>query len=202
METNLLNGKDKIFEHNKVLLGKKISSFIYIMIIPLMVYSIFIRSIPLLSILMGIGYIIAFSNLFFFISKLYGIKVSKIIFMITIIFIQLLNVFSLSINGITPNWQDILNIISTQLSFFIFFLVMLRIKIERNSLIYFFRKFLFLCLLACFFNILWNLGEFSKFSSVISSYDISFQSFFGNRNQFGSFLFLSNIIFMYYCKYT
>lgn len=182
------------------ILGKKLTFFIFIMIIPLSIYSLVYKSVLLLSIMMGLGYIVSFFNLFIYVVNSYGVKLSKLIFTLSIISIQITNLLLMSFKGTVPDWQDILNIISSQLSFLIFFLLMMDKKISRKALSYFFHSFLMISLIACMFNIFWNFGEFSKFSTAISSYDISFQSFFGNRNQFGSFLFLSNIIYVYIFK--
>ena len=107
------------------ILGKKLTFFIFIMIIPLSIYSLVYKSVLLLSIMMGLGYIVSFFNLFIYVVNSYGVKLSKLIFTLSIISIQITNLLLMSFKGTVPDWQDILNIISSQLSFLIFFLLMM-----------------------------------------------------------------------------
>lgn len=51
--------------------------------------------------------------------------------------------------------------------------------------------FLWVACVAVAVNLLLGAGDFSRLTSVTSSYQLDFSSFFANRNQFGSFLFLS-----------
>lgn len=62
---------------------------------------------------------------------------------------------------------------------------------SRSGLDRFLQIFLALTVVAILYNFLINAGSLNQITAVSSSYNLSFSSFFGNRNQFGHFLFVS-----------
>src|SRR5699024_3063333 len=46
-------------------------------------------------------------------------------------------------------------------------------------------------IISCIYNIVINWSEMLKIFTITNSYQVRFQSFFDNRNQFGSFMFTS-----------
>lgn len=75
-----------------------------------------------------------------------------------------------------------------------------RIAISRPHVEALLRIFLWIAAIAVLYNIVVNAASFSQVLTVSSGYELSFRSFFANRNQFGSFLFISLIAHFLYLQ--
>ncbi|MFH7818869.1 O-antigen ligase family protein [Neobacillus thermocopriae] len=119
-------------------------------------------------------------------------------FTIIYFLIQLMPLFINSFKGIEINYQDYINIIAKSLNYFIFFGLILSIKIKKMQFKYFLRYFIYFSIIACIYNLISNFGDITNIGNITSGYEVTLKSFFVNKNQFGAFLFVSIIAFYYF----
>ena len=92
---------------------------------------------------------------------------------------------------IETNTQDYLNLMAKFLSITLLFSVMKTISVSWSDIKNFSKFMVWLSVVACVFNIIANRSSFNSSLFQMSAYQISFRSFFLNRNQFGMFLVVS-----------
>lgn len=112
-----------------------------------------------------------------------------ILFFIVLLITQLYNV---SI-GRQININDIINILAKVFNIFILFIVITKVRINKDHFIKFVKLVLFLGLISCIYNIVKNFDDMLNINNLASSYEAEFNSFFANRNQFGIFMVISMI---------
>lgn len=179
---------------------KLLFRFIIAMLIPTITYSTIVNNIMVLTILMSISYVLMYCV---FICYLRSLSRTGIAFTLFFIIMSLLNLGYIAFSKEIFDYQDAASMITRYLSYFLFFILLRKEILYREDLERFLYKFIILSIAACVYNIIINRGNFGQLASISSSYEVNFKSFFGNRNQFGGFLFLSNIALVNYyqiCK--
>lgn len=116
-----------------------------------------------------------------------------LLFFLVQILTQLINYFKWNSIEI----EDIIHIFSVTINVFIFIFCCSYAEINKNDLIKFMKKMVLLGIIACIYNLFINGITMLNISNLVSSYSVSFSSFFPNRNQFGIFLLISIISNMY-----
>ena len=119
------------------------------------------------------------------IKKVPNKKVSLLLlFLLMQITIQIINYFK----QYSIQFQDIIHIMAVTVNIFIFIICTSYSKVEKENIIKFMKKMVFLGIFACIYNLVINATKMLNISNIVSSYSVSFSSFFPNRNQFGIFL--------------
>lgn len=103
-------------------------------------------------------------------------------------------------NGINTDYFDIISVFAKTISIFMFFSLTKRLIINSEAISKFHEYFLWFGLIACVYNLYINRSDLLNFFFISSSYELTFKSFFSNRNQFGSFLFICFTILELYKK--
>ncbi|WP_438477771.1 O-antigen ligase family protein [Streptococcus pluranimalium] len=170
-------------------------SFIFAMLIPTIVYSTIINDIKVLTVLMLFAYILMYVIFIYYIRFVPRIG---LIFTLILILVSLLNFIAIYFTNDIIDIQDIASMLAKYLSYFLFFLCLKNETLHSKDFMFFLKKFIILAIIACIYNLIANRSNFSQLVTINSSYEVNFKSFFGNRNQFGGFLFLSNIALVYY----
>jgi hypothetical protein len=91
--------------------------------------------------------------------------------------------FSSLTSGITTYFMP-------SITYLVFMILLGRSKINKKQLLYFAKLIVYFAVYACLFNIAVNYSSILSISSSTKSYELSFSSFFNNRNTFALYLFL------------
>lgn len=162
----------------------KLRIIILLMLLPVIVKSI---------ILPGMGFsvlmVVAFAG-----EVLVLISFNKVVLSYPAFFVlvnSLVMLLSNRLLKIETNTQDYLNLMAKFLSITLLFSVMKTISVSWSDIKNFSKFMVWLSVVACVFNIIANRSSFNSSLFQMSAYQISFRSFFLNRNQFGMFLVVS-----------
>ena len=96
--------------------------------------------------------------------------------------------------------NDMVHIASVIINVYFFVLCTKYFEIEKKDLMQFMKKIVILGVIASLYNVLMNITSMLNISNLTSSYDVSFSSFFPNRNQFGIFLIIAVASNLYLIK--
>ncbi len=88
-------------------------------------------------------------------------------------------------------YMDLINAVSKSVGVLMFAGLAQAVATTNRGIEVLLRGIVGLALVSVVVNLVLNIGELGSLSAEQSSYTVSFSSFFGNRNQYGSFLFLS-----------
>ncbi|WP_179129635.1 O-antigen ligase family protein [Corynebacterium pacaense] len=105
--------------------------------------------------------------------------------------LQVVTLVSAWLAGLDTDLMDLLGVVGKLLGVVIYAGVAQAMTPSERQMGDFLRGFLWLTVLTVIVNVALNAGDFSSISTVTSSYELDFSSFFANRNQYGFFLFLS-----------
>lgn len=160
-------------------------------IIPSAIYGIFRIPEKIYTMLYAIVYLI--QSVLLFISFKNDLKLlnKKIFFVYILSFVNCMVTLTFSFykfGNIDKN--EIIFILSLLFNTLILIVAADKKKINKEEIIDFFKKFVFLGIISCIFNFIINYKNMLNLSSITSSYKAAFSSFFPNRNQFGLFLLL------------
>lgn len=97
----------------------------------------------------------------------------------------------------TEIW-DVANILVRLASQIVMFGMFYYVVITERMFLLFMKSFVAVAIIACLYNLGVNYDSLHLFGTVAASHGVSFSSFFANRNQFGSFLFLAIVALAYY----
>lgn len=125
------------------------------------------------------------------------VKISIIFMTICLIIIQLLTIISDSVAGININGNDFINVLAKALNFFLFFGIMINVKLNKNQILFFMKCLVVFAFIGSAYNMIINWDIIANLQHITSSYQVELKSFFPNRNQFGMFLFISIIAHHY-----
>lgn len=165
--------------------------FIVLMLIPFIICNI-VGNMTLLVPIMAVNFIIALINMLYYFFKITKkFSVLGIILSFIYYLISSLTLISNIFYGITTDLFDIINTLANFTTFFLFFSLPLTLKLDEDDINFFLRIFFYFSLISCFYNILVNISSLENITTLTNSYDVAFQSFFSNRNQYGAFLFIS-----------
>lgn len=89
------------------------------------------------------------------------------------------------------NPMDFANVLAKLLGFLLLVGLMSTVQLDWPVMSRLFRLIVLLALVASAFALIRTGGQVSQIFSLQSSYELSFRGFFGNRNQFGAYLFIS-----------
>lgn len=109
-----------------------------------------------------------------------------LLFLLMQIIVQIINYFNFEQYSI--QFQEVVHILSVIVNIFVFIICTSYSKVEKEDIIKFMKKMVYLGVLLCCYNIIINATKILNISNIISSYSVSFSSIFPNRNQFGLFL--------------
>lgn len=96
------------------------------------------------------------------------------------------------------DFKDVINSLVKALNLLLYFVMIINIKIDKKQIKYLMKLFVTLGIIACIYNLIANFKEVISFYKITSTYDVSLNSFFSNRNQFGAYLFLAIVAYTYY----
>lgn len=94
--------------------------------------------------------------------------------------------------------NDIFNIIGKAVMIYTFVAIPSKHVVSKDGFITFVKNFTILSLVVCLYNILDNYSLIINFFNISNSYQFNVTGVFANRNQFGSFMFISIIAHTYY----
>ncbi len=104
---------------------------------------------------------------------------------------QSLTALSVLLSDRELDTRDFVSLVARAITMLIILAVFPMIRVRMERLAVFLGGFLVFALLACLYNLIANWGMLTMITSVASTYQLEFRSFFPNRNQFGAVLFLS-----------
>ncbi len=115
---------------------------------------------------------------------------SYILFLLIITGYQLLNPL---INGDFPlNIRDLMSLSYLPLAFFLYFIALVRQKMNSTEVNKFLKYFVLFCVILCAYNLVINLSALKSLSTFTKPYDINFSSIFSNRNIFAFYLYTAS----------
>lgn len=109
-----------------------------------------------------------------------------LLFFLMQIIVQIINYFNFKQYSI--QFQEVVHILSVTVNIFVFIICTSYSKVEKEDIIKFMKKMVYLGVLLCCYNIIVNANQILNILNISSSYSVSFSSIFPNRNQFGLFL--------------
>lgn len=143
----------------------------------------------------------------------HDIRLEYIMMSLIYLYILSLTVISNIFMEINIELFDLINVFAKAITLFLFFSLPKNINLKKETLFKFYQYMIILGIVACIYNMIVNFNSILHFFSINSSYELSLKSFFSNRNQFGSFLFIEltlieayknkskNVnIFLYFCS--
>lgn len=102
-----------------------------------------------------------------------------------------------SILGENPHLYDMINTGIKIINFFMFFCVMASVKIKEEEFIDFINRILIFSVISCFYAIIVDIQMIAAIPNASNIYNVVVKGFFGNRNQFAAFIFISVIANLY-----
>ena len=114
------------------------------------------------------------------------------------LFISLCTIISCSIYNIQIQTYDLINVLIKAVNLFCYIILFINIKINKNQFLYLMKLFVILGVAACIYNFIFNFYDILNFYKITSTYDLSLNSIFSNRNQFGAYLFLATVAYNFY----
>lgn len=98
------------------------------------------------------------------------------------------------------NALDFVGLVVRWLNIIYLFLVCTRLAIDEKALIKFMKWIVWIGVIACAYNLVFNFADIMNVSDLTNSYQANFKSFFANRNQFAIFLAMMIIASLYVLK--
>lgn len=135
--------------------------------------------------------------LYFFRNVIKYIPNRRICLLMMFVCLQILTQISNIFIWNSINYSDIFSIISVTINLFIFIICCWNMSVTEEQLLGFMKKITILAFIACVYNIISNASGIASILTILSSYSVSFSSFFPNRNQFGIFLLIAIISNLY-----
>ena len=145
--------------------------------------------------LLTILYFVSFSLnclLFFmyFIKNKIKLEKKSILFISLYIFILIFTIVSNIIFGINTHLNDFFDFIIIIINMLIYYCAIPKEIYDKNAFASFFKKMVFLGVISCIYNFVFNYSTILHFFSITNSYSVNLSSFFVNRNTYAQFLFI------------
>ena len=177
----------------------KLFASIVIMIVPLFLSFHLIRGLSY-SILTMCCFVVSIVLCNSFYDKKLQIRINKDFLFVFIVFITFQ--FLAIVNGYITDGvlilNDFFNAIGKIIMVFTFIILPSRQSISEEDFSTFARFFTFLSFFICLYNIIDNRSIIANFLNITNSYQFNVTGVFANRNQLGSFMFISIIAHVYY----
>lgn len=189
-------------EKNEINYVRALFTSILIMLFPFLVVNLSGRKALLLP-LVALSFFVAVFLILKVSFKIQGrIKLVAIIISMVYFYIAYLGVLSNFSKGVNIELFDLINVFAKAITLFLFFSLPKNIYLKKDILSKFYFYMIIFGLIACGYNIIINFNYIVNFFSISSSYELALKSFFSNRNQFGSFLFIELTLVETYRKKT
>ncbi|MGO3732000.1 MAG: O-antigen ligase family protein [Vagococcus sp.] len=165
--------------------------FIVLMILPFIFVSIFNNNsllLPMMALNFLISVVLLLRKSIMLTNKLntMGLVLSFVYY-----FIVSLTLISNMYLNINTDYFDVISTLAKLTTFVLFFTIPLNIKLKVEDISYFYWMILYFSLFSCIYNLVINYSQIINIRLLSNSYDVAFQSFFSNRNQYGAFLFIT-----------
>lgn len=178
--------------------SKALFGAIAIMLLPFILSNIVLGNSEYTLPLMLIAYAVQLGILMSAFWRYYrGISKDAVLLLVWLIFFQ--------ISTFVVDWhmtfyislQDVAGAFAKCVNFIILYGVMKNVQLKKAQIIRFMEYFVCFSVFACIYNLLAYWPDVMRFATIQNTYELNLQSFFTNRNQFGTFLFVSLVAHSY-----
>lgn len=172
---------------------------IFAMLIPMLIATRILNSSSYLVPLYAVGFIIQFIA---FIVAFKGGKIiitsrNALLLLGMYFFVLVLPLLNDMISGISINYYDPINSIIKLANFFLFYLTLQNVNFYEKELTRFLKVIVLISIASCLFSLITEYNEILSIRSIANTNTLNICSFFSNRNQYSSFLFIAFVANVY-----
>ena len=168
------------------------------MLIPMILATRVLKSALHLSLLYMVGYTILIVSILVSCDResiqIDRNSISALILYVIVLILPLVNDI---VQGVTINFYDPINSLIKIVNFFIFYMLIENIEVNKEAVYRFVRAVVILSVIACLFSIFFEFDEILSIRYVSNTNTLRIRSFFSNRNQYAAFLVIGLIANLY-----